>query len=164
MPGDPSKYDYLRYNHHNVLRITFIVWAIGLFLSRDLLFLFMVGVSKGRSGNNPAPPAQDVIPDLTLVFAAIPAVIVLIAAGARLPRSGTAARFVWRWGREFLLASVILYFVILGWTNGPDIAAIGPITWGFVVINLLIAAYLLSSSYIKDLFAEFPSAPDTSDN
>ena len=32
-------------------------------------------MSKGRSGNNPAPPAQDVIPDLTLVFAAIPAVI-----------------------------------------------------------------------------------------
>lgn len=159
MKSGPPKYDHLRYNHHGVLRPNLAFWLILLFLSRNILFLFMIGVSKGRSGQGPVNAAAEFLPDYIFMLSDVPALIVLAAVGARLPKSGAAVRFTWRRGRELLLLSVTVYLGLSIWKHSAAMLAYDPITWVQIGITLLVGGYLLSSRYAKDLFLEFPAPP-----
>ena len=70
------------------------------------------------------------------------------------------ARFSWRRGRYLLLASSALYIGLLVWRQGIDVAGFQPVTWGLVALNLVLMAYVIKSTYLRDLFLQFPD-PDT---
>lgn len=160
MTTTPRKYDYTRYNHHDVLRLNWAYWGITLFLSRHLILLILLGVSAGRTGAGPRIPELAALLDPVLFVTDLPAVMLLFVAGARLPKSGAAPRYLWAKGRYFLLASCLLYIGVLLWQQDMEVAGFVPLTWGLIALNVGVMAYVLKSRYLKDLFSEFP-APET---
>ena len=159
MTTPPRRYDYTRYNHHDVLRLNAMYWVITLFLSRHLILLILLGVSAGRGGAGPRIPALAALLDPVFFVTDIPAVILLFVAGARLPRSGAVTRSFWRKGQYFLLASCVLYIALLLWQQGANIIRFQPLTWGLLATNIGVMVYVMKSRYLRDMFSEFP-APD----
>jgi len=152
------KYDFLSYNRYDVLRPNWLFWVVSLFLSRHLLLLILLGVSHGKSGGGPPNPAVGALLDPLFFVSDIPALLLLATLGARLPSGGKAARFLWRNGRFLLLGSCALYLGLLFWQLGPDVAGYHPIGWGMIALTVLVAAVLLRSPYLRDMFAGFPEA------
>lgn len=159
MTGPARKYDYTRYNQYDVLRLNWAYWMITLFLSHHLLLLMLIGVSAGRGGGGPRNPALAALVDPVFFVSDLPALILLFTAGARLPKSGKLPRFLWRQGRYLLLSSSTLYLGLLSWRQGFDLFGFQPVTWGLIVINLILMAYVMKSGYLRDLFSQFPD-PD----
>jgi hypothetical protein len=157
MAKSPLKHDYLSYNRYDVLRPNWLFWTVALFLSRHLLLLILLGVSHGKGGGGPPNPAVGALLDPLYFISDIPALAVLATLSARLPSGGTAVRFLWRNGRVLLLTSCALYLGLLFWQLGPDLAAYHPVTWGMIALTVLVAAVLLRSEYLRDMFAGFPA-------
>ncbi len=157
MAKSPLKHDYLSYNRYDVLRPNWLFWTVAVFLSRHLLLLFFLGVSHGKGGGGPANPAVGALIDPLYFIADVPALVVLASLGARLPSGGKAARLVWHNGRILLLASCVLYLGLLVWQLGPNFASYHAVTWGMIALTVLVAALLVRSEYLKDMFAGFPA-------
>jgi len=163
MTRPARKYDYTRYNRYDVLRLNWAYWLITLFLSRHLILLFLIGVSAGRGGGGPRNPALAALLDPVFFVSDLPALLLLIVAGARLPTGGQMTRFLWRQGRWLLLASPALYVGLLLWQQGLDMAGFHPMTWGLAALNLAVMAYVATSRYLRDLFSQFPAADGGAD-
>lgn len=160
-PG--QKYDYTRYNQYDVLRLNWAYWMITLFLSRHLILLILIGVSAGRRGSGPRNPELAALLDPIFFVSDLPALLLLFVAGARLPKSGNATRFLWRQGRYLLLSSPALYIGLLFWQQGFHMAGFEPVTLGLMALNILLMAYVIKSAYLRDLFSQFPD-PDSDPN
>ncbi len=152
------QYHYLRYNHFGVLRPNLLFWAVALFLARHILILLIIGVSRGR-GAAPSSPDVVAMADPMLAIADIPTLMVLIALGARLPSAGKAARFIWQNGRPLLGSSCLFFLVILVLRQGSEFANWPVASWITAGLTCLIAVVLVRSSYLEDLFSQFPKAP-----
>jgi len=163
MAAQQPKYHYLSYNRYDVLRPSARFWIVALFLSRHLVLLIFLGVSHGKTGGGPPNPAVAALIDPLFFISDVPALALLCTLGARLPASGRPARFLWRNGRLLLLASCVLYVGLLSWQQGPDLAGWHPVTWGMAAATVLVAAYVLLSRYLRDLFAQFPDPSAGSD-
>ena len=164
MTAPAQKYDYTRYNQYDVLRLNWAYWMITLFLSRHLVLLMLIGVSAGRGGGGPRNPALAALLEPVFFVSDLPALLLLFVAGARLPKSGKMARFLWRQGRYLLLSSSGLYIGLLLWRQGLDFSVFQPVSWGLFAVNLALMAYVMRSPYLRDLFAQFPTPeadPDT---
>ena len=159
MTPPDQKYDYSHYNQYDVLRLNWAYWAITLFLSRHLILFMLIGVSAGRDGGGPRNPTLAALLDPVLFFSDVPALVLLFVAGARLPKSGRLPRFLWRQGRLLLILSPLLYIVLLFWQQQFEFGKIDVVTWGLVALNVALMAYVIKSSYMADLFMQFPS-PD----
>lgn len=157
MSDSRRKYDYLDYNRHGVLRPGLLFWTVTLFLSRHLILLLLLGVSHGRGGGGPPNPAVAALIDPFFFVSDVPALILLCALGGRLPGGGRLTRMLWRNGRVLLLASCVLYLALLFWQQGGDLATWHPVTWAMVVLTALAGGYIARSSYLRDLFAQFPA-------
>ena len=160
MNGQIRKYDYLSYNRHDVLRPNLIFWALAIFLSRHLVLLLFLGVSHGKGGGGPANPAVAALIDPLFFISDVPALTLLCALGGRLPGGGGLARVLWHNGRVLLLGSCALYLGLLVWQEGTDPATYHPVTWTMIALTILAGAYISLSRYLKDMFAQFPEAPD----
>jgi len=163
MTTPAQKYDYTRYNQYDVLRLNWAYWLITLFLSRHVILLMLIGVSAGRSGAGPRNLALAALLEPVFFVSDLPAILLLFVAGARLPKSGSLSRFLWRQGRYLLVLSPGLYIGLLLWQQGFDVAGFQPVTWGLATLNLALMAYVMKSAYLRDLFSQFPTpdaAPD----
>ena len=160
MNSPPRKYDYLRYNRYDVLRLNWVYWSVTLFLSRHLILFILLGVSAGRTGAGPRNPELAALLDPLFFISDLPALFLLFLAGARLPKSGDVTRLLWRQGRYFLVASCILYMALLFWQHDFHMAGLVPLSWGLVALNLLLVGFVMRSAYLRDLFAEFPAPED----
>ena len=160
MTTPAQKYDYTRYNQYDVLSLNWVYWMITLFLSRHLILLILIGVSAGKTGAGPRNPALAALLDPMFFVSDLPALFILIVAGARLPKGGKSTRFLWHRGRYFLLSSLGLYIGLLFWQQGFDIAGFQPVTWGLIALNVILMAYVMKSAYLRDLFSQFPE-PDS---
>lgn len=160
MNEQPPKYSFRLYNKYDVLRPNWMFWAIVVFLSRHLIFFLLLGASHGRRGGTPNPAAGALVEPLYFI-ADFPAIILFLVLGARLPGGRTLSRFIWRNGWRLLLSSAVLFFCLLVWKEGFDLTALHPVNWVTGLINALVIGGLLKSSYLKDLFREFPApVPD----
>jgi hypothetical protein len=160
---EPRKYDYLNYNRHDVLRPSWRFWGMALFLSRHLLLLLLLGISHGKKGGGPPNPGVAALIDPLFFVSDVPALILLCTLGARLPGSGRLPRFLWRNGRVLLIASCALYLGLLFWQQGADLASWHPVTWAMVALTVVVAASVSLSTYLRDLFAQFPDRPSEGD-
>jgi hypothetical protein len=142
-----------------------------LFLSRHVIGFVLVSMSGsglgGRGGGvgRDAIDLGDVISLIEPIYmiADIPALVLLYALGARLPKSGAAVRSVWRAGRWLIIASVAIYLTLFSLTHGLDAATYGPATWVSLALSALVAAVAARSRYLKDMFAQFPPPADGAD-
>ena len=159
MTEQPRKWDYLKYNRYDVLRLNWLYWTIIIFLSRHVLVLMFIGFSKGRSGSGPSDPSVAALLDPLFFVSDVPALILLAITGSRLPSGGNGARTLWRNGRTFMSASCLLYLSLLFWQQGAQILQSHPVTWVLIGINLFSIVAVWRSKYLKDMFDQFP-APD----
>lgn len=157
MTNADRKYHYSCYNHYDVLRLNWAYWAITLFLSRHVILFMLISISAGRGGGGPRNPELAALLDPILFVSDLPALLLLFLAGARLPKSGRATRFLWRQGRILLLSSLALYVALLLWQQGFDVLGFEPVSWGLFGLNLILMVYVMKSGYLRDLFQQFPA-------
>ncbi len=157
-------YDYRRYNQHDVLKPHWGFWLTILFLSRHVIGFVLVSMS-GRGGGRVGvgKEAIDLGGVMSLIepiymIADIPALVLLYALGARLPKSGAAVRWLWGAGRWLILASIAIYLALFALTRGIDVETFGPATWASLALSAFVVTYVLGSKFMKDLFSQFPQA------
>lgn len=159
MTEQPGKWDYLKYNRYDVLRLNWLYWMTILFLSRHVLVLMFIGFAKGRSGAGPSDPAVAALIDPLFFVSDVPALVLLFITGARLPSGGNGARTLWRNGRYLMSASCLLYLALLFWQQGSQILQSHPLTWALIAVNVFVLVVVWRSAYLKDMFDQFPE-PD----
>ncbi len=162
-------YDYRRYNQYDVLKPHWGFWLTILFLSRHVIGFVLVSMS-GRGGGRVGvgTEAIDLAGVMSLIepiymIADVPALVLLYALGARLPKAGAAVRGVWNAGRWLILASVAIYLALFALTHGVDVETFGRATWASLALTALVVSYVFGSNFMKDLFGQFPAA-DASPN
>lgn len=149
-------YDPSRYDEHLTLKVPFTLWLVLAFLLRHLLllgitFLPTTGeeITLLRNLIQPAYLACDLL--------ALP---VAIVAARRRPEAANWMRRLWPWGRGLLIASAVLYLVLLagriGLSGEPLITAVDEAVLISGLLNLAVIAYLWRSRLAQDLFREFP--------
>lgn len=117
------------------------------------------------------PPAQTafgkaalLLGDWRLVGPDVVVLVVLIASGFRVPDARPWMRRMWHGGRAWLIAAYVAdvaLFVFFHWDefHNPDL-------WYFeymfaiLAVNVILLGYLLSSSLVRDVFADFPEPGD----
>ena len=157
-------YGYQRYNQYEVLKPHWGYWLISLFLSRHVIGFVLVSMSGGGGGRVGAGrEAIELGGVMSLIepiymIADIPALMLLYALGARIPKSGAVVRWVWGAGRWLFLASVGIYLALFALTRGVHAETFGPATWTSLALSAFVLAYVLGSRYLKDLFGQFPAA------
>lgn len=156
-------YDFSRYNQYQVLRLNWLVWGILLYMTRHTVLITILLFASGRGRTGGISGVLDTYEPIYII-ADIPVLILFSTLGSRLPGAGRGPRFVWRHGRHAILTSVVAFFAILLARNGMNEAAYDLITWLNVAATLAVGALVLSSQYLKDLFAEFPAPQDTGEN
>ena len=156
-------YGYQRYNQHDVLKPHWGFWLTSLFLLRHLIGFVLVSMS-GRGGrvgvSKEAIDLGDVMSLIEPIYmiADTPALLLLYAVGARVPKAGAAVRGIWNAGRWLILASVGIYLTLFVVTHGTNLETFGPATWTSLLLSALVASFAFGSRYMKDLFSQFPAA------
>lgn len=159
------KYNYRRYNEHDVLKVNLPTLAGVLYLSRHVLGLFVIGMALrgGRSGKIEAGGAFDGLFEPIYMVADIPALLVLLAIFCRHPKSGRSVRLIWRTAPYLLLLSAVLYLGLLADQIGLNVAALTPAIWMSVVLTIAVVGYVFAAPYACDLFHQFPESQTEDD-
>ena len=151
-------YDFSRYNHHGVLRVNWMLWLVLLYMTRHTLVLafLLFGLSRGQAQGGVANLGVAALLEPVYMISDLPALALMFALGARVPQAGKVARAVWRHGRQIILDSIAVYFVLFLWNHWGEIGRLDPVLWSNVIVNLIIAVLVMRSRYLADLFNEFP--------
>ena len=149
-------YEYSRYNHHGALRVNWVLWLVLLYMTRHTLVLALLVFASSRGQT---PLGFSALFEPVYMISDLPALALVLAMGARVPNAGKAARAVWRHGRQIILDSIAIYFVLFIWKHWGAIGQLDPILWGNIFVNLFIAGLVMRSRYLADLFNDFPK-PD----
>ncbi len=149
-------YEYSRYNHHGALRVNWVLWLVLLYMTRHTLVLALLVFASSRGQT---PLGFSALFEPVYMISDLPALALMLAMGARVPNAGKAARAVWRHGRQIILDSIAIYFVLFIWKHWGAIGRLDPILWGNIFVNLFIAGLVMRSRYLADLFNDFPK-PD----
>ena len=93
-----------------------------------------------------------------LMLADLPAALVLLALGHRVPDAFDLMRWIWLHGKWILLFSYIVFVIFNLMLYITGVASLDLIS--FVIIpDILLMIYLFRSELILDIFKEFPSKP-----
>lgn len=154
------KYDYSRYNHHGALRVNWVLWLVLLYMTRHTLVLAILVFASSRGH---ASLGASALFEPVYMLSDLPALALMFALGARVPQAGKFPRAVWRHGRQIILDSIAIYFVLFLWKHWGEIGGLDPLLWGNILVNLVIAGMVMRSRYLADLFNDFPKAPGGND-
>ncbi len=92
----------------------------------------------------------------------LPAALVLLSIGHRVPNGLNIMRQVWKYGRWLLISSYIAGIALF--INVNKEVMTDPSSWNFpdgmlvVVIDFVIVAYLMRSELVRDVFNDFPDS------
>ncbi len=162
------RYDFIRYNRYGVLRPSLGLWLSLTFLCRHVITILLVAMAAGRGmqGGNNAMDMSDFGHLVTPIFmlSDLPALMLLLALAARLPTAGVLPRAIWRAGRLLLLLSILAYagLIVRHWP-AVGISGFAVADWLGFAGTSAIALYVLGSTYLADLFREFPDRPNSND-
>ncbi|MBU0592645.1 MAG: DUF2919 family protein [Gammaproteobacteria bacterium] len=154
----------LKYNAHNYdeflqLKIPFLLWCAILYGVRHFFF---IAASKLMPHDVATTPWMELQAHVNLIWSDLPSLLVLIATGHRVPEASRIMRWVWLHGRGILIGSYLLGFVIFFYLHLNVINDFGSSDFMSVLVALLtdivIAAYVLRSELVKDVFRDFPEA------
>ena len=156
-------YDYTRYNHHGVLRVNWMLWLVLLYMTRHTLVLAFLLFAASRAQTQGGGLGNAALFQPVYMISDLPALALMLAMGARVPQAGKVARAIWHHGRHIILDSIAIYFVFFLWKHWGDIGRLDPVLWGNIFVNLAIAALVMRSRYLADLFNEFPKTDSGND-
>ncbi|MDA1091430.1 MAG: DUF2919 family protein [Proteobacteria bacterium] len=161
MSNKTFKYDYLRYNVDGVLRPNWPLILSLVFLCRHILLLFMIGAMSFKRG--PRQGTEYLIDFLSPVYniTDILPLALLLVIGLRSPKAKALPRLIWKHGRWLMLFSITLFLALFGYRTQLALSTYGPVEWAVIAANGLIAFYIWTSPFIRDLFNEFPSPIET---
>jgi hypothetical protein len=151
----PAQYDLSDYRDDGTLRVSGLIIAMMLFLSRHLLLIFVGGVSTFKGAKVSGIPGLYSHP--LLLLASIPALLVLLAVFRRIAKGGVLPRPIWRAGRWLLCLAAALDIVLGLMIADFQANRISPIQIAIFVMDAYILLYLLRSERSRDTFADFPA-------
>ena len=166
----PNVYSFNDYDKYLSLKPGTGLWMVVLYLMHPyLLIVSAAGIGKGKGGGGGAIGVEGfknlIYPDNIVLMAAIvatvPVMVFIYAWGRRNPDAPESVRKIWRSGRKLLVAAAALdaLIVFIPLVRGHSIHIVG---WIQLAIAVAIVIYLLSSTRVKDVLADFPQAQEAS--
>ena len=147
----------LRYDRFLRLKVPPLLWLVMGYGLRHFVALFPIVRLAGGTG-------MELLNDWRLMASDVLVVLVLYAAGFRVPETGRLMREVWHRGREVLLLAYGLAMLVLMTTHWDHLSNVidyrFPPLVALLTIDLAIFAYLFRSKLLRDVFADFPEAAD----
>ena len=153
------KHDARHYDDYLRLRVSPLLWFVLIYGIRHFFFL---AAAKLMPLEVEATPWIALQVHINLMLSDLPALLVLVATGYRIPEAVRLMRWIWLHGCWILAFSYLLglavfinqHIDIISNFNGRNfIAAL------FVVLpDIAIIGYLLRSKLVRDIFSEFPEA------
>lgn len=148
-------------DQHGVLRISRITWLSLILLARHWIWAFLTLLST-QYGGTAATETMRAGASWWPLVGQLPTVLLIFAAGRRLPDAGRVIRALWRAGAFLVGLTVCLNLAWVAWSLSlasewqlrPELLLLC-----FGLLDLVIASDLCFSKYAKQLFAEFPE-PD----
>lgn len=155
-----TQYNSLRYDDRFILKVSPLLWLVMFYSMRHfLLFLF---VSLSQSASLMGVVADEV--DIRLMASDCLALVVLIAYFGRLGKKpGELFRRLWHSGRWLLLAATALNTVLLPLILWKKIADLNLVVLTLLELNAVVIIYLMRSTLVRDIFADFPAAVEKPD-
>lgn len=145
------------FDDHGTVKVSTLLWIIGVYLSRHALILALGGLStflgQGRADLSGLSALYSSPPFLA---SSLPALAFLSLAIRRTPAAAKWIRSAWRNGRMFLLSAAALDFIILLAYWRANAIVINQWTLTGAIADIYIAAYLARSKRVRDTFADFP--------
>lgn len=149
-------YSYADFDQYLVLRPNIKLLAVMLYLSKNIS-LPLIAFAFGRGVDGHMSYILEGNKHLHLfLIASIPALLVIITWSRRMPNAGWLTRFIWNWGRWFLITSAILdglLILALDRSFNKDLELI------YLVSDGSVLAFLLLAKRVRDVFDDFPD-PD----
>jgi tetratricopeptide (TPR) repeat protein len=155
--SQPQLYAPWHYDRFYRLKVPFLLWLAMLYGLAPAAFL----IPQARSA---ADLWGELLGDWRMVPACLPILLVMVAAGYRVPETGRWMRSAWRYGRQLMLAGYLgsaAVFVVL---HRQVLASVDhllfPVALSILLLDAAAIAYLFGSHLLRDLFADFPEAGD----
>ena len=154
---------FLNVDQYGVLKPPTSWWFMMVVLLRQWILLVVVLVLARRSPES-VEWAYSVFSWQALVIE-LPVLLLAIASTSRRPQTGLFFRYIWKYGRLIVAASVALSAAWAGWCLAQE-AYWAP--WperaiaALMMLELTIALTVWRSPYFKQLFQEFPTVNPTS--
>jgi hypothetical protein len=129
---------------------------------------FIVGAAKLMPVDVVTIPWINMQTSLYFMLTDLPAVLVLLAIGHRIPDGLNFMRWVWVHGRWLLIASYMAGIAVFVYVNKEIM--LDPHSWDFmdgmlvILIDLAFVGYLISAELVRDVFNDFPDSTETPDN
>src|SRR5450830_225096 len=156
------KYAVRHYDDRLNLKVSPLLWFVLLYGVRHFFF---VAASRLMPLEAAASPWIALQAQTLLMWCDLPALLVLVATGHRIPNALRAMHWIWHHGRGVLTFAYLLAiagFAGLNWTlietpGNADFLAAAMI----VLTDAAIIVYLWCSKLVRDIFAELPDAVDS---
>lgn len=158
--GDIIKYDFECYDKHSCLKPSLPLVIATVFSCREYL-LPLVPLAGALSGSSNDMNFLFAEHRSVALLAQIPALLVLYAMIRRVPSGDAVARWIWKRGRLFLAASLLVDLCRAAWFANPAFVHMSEEGVGLLAsmaLNAGILLYVLRSERVKDSFADFPAA------
>jgi hypothetical protein len=152
-----KQYPFSAYDKDLYLRVSIPMWGAILFLARPFAILIM-SVANKRDRTGMLETFYHDYVSLTIdTFAALPALLVIIAWARRQPGASQPIRRIWAQGRLLLILATVLniasLFIPLLWN--PDLRMDTP-EFVKLAVCAAILFMLLKSERVRDTFNDFP--------
>jgi len=156
------KYSALHYDERLLLKVPPLLWLSILYGIRHF---FIVGAAKLMPMDIVTVPWINMQASIYFMLTDLPAVLVLLAIGHRVPNGVKFMRWVWKHGRWLLMSSYMAGIVLFAYLNNEIL--FDPDSWDFmdglfvVMIDFAFVGYLVRSELVRDVFNDFPNSTET---
>ncbi|BCM25196.1 DUF2919 family protein [Methyloradius palustris] len=151
------KYDARFYDDYLNLKIPGVLWLSMIYGLRHIIFLAAYKLMPAEVLSTDWLAVQ-LSP--ALIFLDIPALMVLLSTGHRLPEAHKIMRLVWLNGRKLLLCSYLGSILLFTYLNFDLIQKFTfenlSLIFSVLIFDIVISLYLYKSNLTKDIFNEFP--------
>jgi Protein of unknown function (DUF2919) len=152
------KYSAHHYDERLLLKIPALLWLAILYAIRHFFF---VGAARLMPMDIVTIPWINFQTSAYFMLTDVPAALVLLAIGHRVPNGLSIMRRVWKYGRWLLIVSYIAGIALFSYLNEEVMT--DPSSWDFpdgmlvVMIDFVIVVYLMRSELVRDVFNDFPA-------
>lgn len=159
------KYSELHYDENLLLKVPPLLWLSILYGIRHF---FIVGAAVLMPMDVVTIPWINFQTSPYFMLTDLPAVLVLLAIGHRIPNATSFMRWVWMHGRWLLVSSYMAGIAVFAYVNREVMT--DPSSWDFpdgmlvVIVDIAFVGYLLSSGLVRDVFSDFPSSTESTKN
>jgi Flp pilus assembly protein TadD len=155
------KYPARHYDDQLSLKISLLLWFVLLYGVRHI---FLIAATKLMPVETLQIPWITLQAHMLLVYCNLPALVVLLATGHRIPNAWRLMRWVWLYGKNILAISYVLSLSAFIYLNFYVFRTPNLEEWFFtvaiIITDIAIVIWLLSSPLVSDIFAEFPDGLD----